>query len=53
MAPVIFIHGSSTTIDDFVVSVTGDDVESSFHPWNKSHLIMMYNPFNVLLNFVC
>ena len=29
------------------------DVEPSLHPWNKSQLIMVYDPFNVLLNLVC
>ena len=29
------------------------DVEPSLHPWNKSHLIMMYDPFNVLFDLVC
>ena len=26
------------------------DVEPSLHPWNKSQLIIAYDPFNVLLN---
>ena len=25
----------------------------SLRPWNKSYLIMVYNPFNVLLNLGC
>ena len=29
------------------------DIEEPLHPWDKSHLIMMYNPFNVLLDVVC
>ena len=29
------------------------DIEPSLHPWNKSHLIMVYDPFNVLLNLIC
>ena len=29
------------------------DVEISLHPWNKSHLIMLCNSFNVLLNVFC
>ena len=28
------------------------NVEAYFHPWNKSSLIMVYDPFNVLLNSV-
>ena len=28
-------------------------VELSLHPRDKSHLLMMYDPFNVLLNSVC
>ena len=30
-------------IDKFV------DIEESLHPWNKSHLIMAYDLFNVYL----
>ena len=29
------------------------DIEEPLPPWDKSHLIMMYNPFNVLLDAVC
>ena len=29
------------------------DVEPSFYPWNKSHLIMVCDSFNMLLNLVC
>ena len=29
------------------------DIEESLHPWDKSHLIMTYNPFAVLLDLVC
>uniref|UniRef100_A0A8D0MR91 Uncharacterized protein n=1 Tax=Sus scrofa TaxID=9823 RepID=A0A8D0MR91_PIG len=29
------------------------DIEERSHPWDKSHLIEMYNPFNVLLDLVC
>ena len=28
-------------------------IEESFHPWDKSHLIMVYDHFNVLLDSVC
>ena len=28
------------------------DVKQSLHPWNKSHLIMAYDPFNPSLNLV-
>ena len=28
-------------------------IEESLHPWGKSHLIMVYGPFNVLLDSVC
>ena len=27
--------------------------EKSFHSWAKSHLILLYNPFNALLDSVC
>ena len=29
------------------------DIEESLHPWGKSYLIMMCNPFDVLLDFDC
>jgi len=29
------------------------DVEPSLHPWDKSHFITVYDPFNVLLNLFC
>ena len=27
--------------------------KKSLHPWGKSHLIMEYDPFNILLNLSC
>ena len=29
------------------------DIEERLHSWDKSHLMLMYNPFNVLLDVVC
>jgi len=29
------------------------DTEESLHPQDKSHLIVVYDPFNVLLDLVC
>ena len=29
------------------------DIEEPLYPWDKSHLIMMYNPLNVLLGLFC
>ena len=29
------------------------DIEEPLHPWDKSHLVMMYNYFDVLLDEVC
>ena len=29
------------------------DIEKSSHPLNKSHLITVYDPFNVLLDLIC
>ena len=29
------------------------DTEKSLHPWDKSHLIVVYDPFNVFLDLVC
>ena len=34
-------------IDGFV------DIEESLPPWDKAHLVMVYDLFNVLLDFVC
>ena len=28
------------------------NVQPSLHPWNKSHLVIVYSPFDVLLNLV-
>ena len=35
---------SLTHIDSFV------EFEESLHPWDKAHLVMMYDLFNVLLD---
>ena len=29
------------------------DIEESLHPWDKDHLVVVYDRFNVLLDFVC
>ena len=29
------------------------DIEKSLHPWDKSHWIMVYDPFNVSLDKDC
>ena len=29
------------------------DIEESLHPWDRAHLVMMYDLFNILLNSVC
>ena len=29
------------------------DVEESLHPWDKAHLVMMHDLFNMLLYSVC
>jgi len=29
------------------------DIEESLHPWDKAHLVMMYDLFNMLLDYVC
>ena len=28
-------------------------IEESLHPWDKAHLVMMYDLFNMLLDSVC
>ena len=44
----------------FVLLVdVGDDVDGfsdvvpSFHPWDESHVVMVYDIFDVFLNSVC
>ena len=29
------------------------DIEESLHPWDKAHLVMMYDLFNILFDSVC
>ena len=29
------------------------DIEESLHPWDKAHLVMMYDLLNMLLDSVC
>ena len=29
------------------------DIEGSLHPWDKAHLVMVYDLFNVLLDSDC
>ena len=29
------------------------NIEESLHPWNKTHLVMMYDVLNMLLDSVC
>ena len=29
------------------------NIEESLYPWDKSHLIVLYNPFNVFLDSIC
>ena len=29
------------------------NIEESLHPWDKAHLVMMYDLFNMLLDSVC
>lgn len=41
-----FIFNAMHHIDWFV------DIEASFHPSNKSHLLMIYGPCDALLNLV-
>ena len=57
--PVFFLHllGQSIFILGFVNVMSYVDcfvdVALSLHPWDKFHLIMAYDSFNVLLIFVC
>ena len=36
-----------------VVDMISADTEKSLHPWDKSQLVIVNDPFNVLLNLVC
>ena len=39
---------------DVVDDVDGlSNVVPSLHPWDESHLVMVYDPFDVFLNSVC
>ena len=29
------------------------DIDESLHPWDKAHLVLMYDLLNMLLNSVC
>ena len=29
------------------------NIEEFLHPWDKAHLVMMYDLFNILLDYVC
>ena len=29
------------------------NIEESLHPWDKAHLVMIYDLFNMLLDSVC
>ena len=28
------------------------DIEESLHPWDKAHLVMMYDLFNIIIEFL-
>ena len=47
MALIIQFVATMYHIDRFA------DVEESLHSWDKSHLIMVYDPFNIYLDLVC
>ena len=36
-----------------VVDMISADTEKSLHPWDKPHLIMVSESFNILLELVC
>ena len=39
---------------DVVDDVGGiSNVVPSLHPWDEPHLVMVYDPFDILLNSVC
>ena len=47
-------YNSSIYLDDIILNnAIFLDVKPSLYPWNKSNLIMVYDPMNVLLHVVC
>ena len=55
-AAVRGVKKSRTWLSNWTELIKGIDIvgtEESLHPWDKSHLIMVYDPFNVLLDLVC
>ena len=46
---MVFVIQSPTVVYDINLFV---DTEKILHPWDRSYLIMIYNPLNVLLNSV-
>ena len=46
----MLIQSKKIWIADQFVSA---DIEESLHPWDKAHLVMVYDLFNVLLDSDC
>jgi len=50
----LHVYGEDLQFANVVYHTDGFvDIEEPLHPWDKSHLIKMYNPFNGLLDSVC
>ena len=47
---MVFIFQSINVVYHIDCFVT---TEESLHPWDKAHLVIMYNLFNILLDSVC
>ena len=47
---MVFVIQSPTVVYDINLFV---DTEKILHPWDRSYLIMTYDPVNVFLDWVC
>ena len=53
------IYGDDLVVFDLLFTHVVDDADGfsnvvpSLHPWDESHLVMVYDPFDILLNSVC
>ena len=53
------IYGDDHVVFVFLFVDVVDDVDGfsnvvpSLHPWDEPHLVMVYDPFDILLNSVC
>ena len=48
-----FVLSKGHCVEALYVTLEAADIEESLHPWDKAHLIMVYDLFNVLLDSDC